>query len=204
MRAVIVAAGPVEDIPSLTPFIEENTVVIAVDGGVATLVQQGLAFDLAIGDFDSLGYTPEGAVIHPAEKDETDLELALRHVSEQYEVTDVLIFGATGGRLDMTLQNVYLLKQFPAARLVTKREEVRFLQEGHDQIKADQYHYLSFIPLVPTRLTLRGVKYPLTDHDVPVGGSLTVSNEWTDHQLADVTVHTGEVIVLRSLSDNKK
>lgn len=201
MRVVIVAAGPTEDIPSLKPFLDEKTVIIAVDGGVTELAQQGLAFDLAIGDFDSLGYKPEGAIIHPAEKDETDLELALRHVSQQYEATEVFIFGATGGRLDMTLQNVYLLKQFPAVRLMTKREEVRFLQPGTYEIEADGFHYLSFIPLVPTRLTLRGVKYPLTNHDVPVGGSLTVSNEWTQHGVANVTVHTGEVIALRSLSD---
>jgi len=201
MRVVIVAAAPAEDIPSLQPFMEKKPVVIAVDGGVTVLAQQGLAFDLAIGDFDSLGYKPEGAIIHPAEKDETDLELALRYVSQHYEATEVLVFGATGGRLDMTLQNVYLLKQFPLVRLMTKREEVRFLQQGQYDIEADRYHYLSFIPLVPTRLTLQGVKYPLTQQDVPVGGSLTVSNEWANQEPAKVTVHTGEVIALRSLSD---
>lgn len=202
MRIIIVAAGPSEEVPLLKPFLFENTRVVGVDGGIATLVDQGIDFDQAIGDFDSLGHIPTGAILHPAEKDETDLELALRYVYEQEDVTEVLIFGATGGRLDMTLQNVYLLKQFPSARLVTKREEVRFLQQGQYAIQSDQYHYLSFIPLVPTRLTLQGVKYPLMNHDVPIGGSLTVSNEWTNHGPAEVTVHAGEVIVLRSLSDH--
>ncbi|AFS70877.1 MULTISPECIES: thiamine diphosphokinase [Exiguobacterium] len=201
MRIIIVAAGPSEEVPLLKPFLFENTRVIGVDGGIATLVDQGIDFDLAIGDFDSLGHIPTGAILHPAEKDETDLELALRYVYEHYEVTELLIFGATGGRIDMTLQNVYLLKQFPEARLVTKQADVRFLPEGRYEIEAEQYHYLSFIPLVSTVLTLCGVKYPLMEQTVPVGGSLTVSNEWTRQRVADIRVQKGEILMIRSLAD---
>jgi len=201
MRIVIIAAGPVADVPEIMPYVDEDTYVIGVDAGMETARARGVECDVLIGDFDSLGYTPRGAIVHPPEKDFTDLELALIHAKGRDASAELLLFGATGGRLDMTLQNVYLLKQFPRARLVTNREDVRFLGTGHHAVEADQYHYLSFIPLVPTLLTLRGVKYPLTSHEVPVGGSLTVSNEWTDRQLADVTVETGEVIMIRSLSD---
>lgn len=196
MRVLIVAAGPVEDVPTLAPFVKDKTMIIGVDGGIATLVEQGLDFDVAIGDFDSLGYVPDGGLLHPAEKDETDLELALRYATEQAAGAELLIFGATGGRLDMTLQNVYLLKQFPMARLVTKREDVRYWKTGQYELASEGYHYLSFIPLVRSNLTLRGVKYPLTEHPVPVGGSLTVSNEWVG--VAQVTVVEGEVLVLRT------
>ncbi|WP_214846506.1 thiamine diphosphokinase [Exiguobacterium sp. s193] len=196
MRVLIVAAGPIEDVPALAPFITDQTTVIGVDGGIATLAEQGLDCDVAIGDFDSLGYVPDGGLLHPAEKDETDLELALRYANEHHAGAELLIFGASGGRLDMTLQNVYLLKQFPAARLVTKREDVRYWRVGQYELASEGYHYLSFIPLVPSNLTLRGVKYPLTEHPVPVGGSLTVSNEWNG--VAQVTVTEGEVLVLRT------
>lgn len=53
--------------------------VIAVDGGFTSLADVGCAPDLAIGDFDSLGYVPEGVevLVFPPEKDASDMELAL-------------------------------------------------------------------------------------------------------------------------------
>lgn len=200
MRAILVCAGPQEEVPDLQTFHQHDDFLVGVDGGVQTIESFGLTCDMTIGDFDSLGYVPEGAIVHPAEKDETDLELALRTVSEMNRFEDIIIVGASGGRLDMTVQNVYLLKQYPEARLVTKREEVRYLAAGAYIVEAGSYHYLSFIPLVPSTLSLAGVKYPLDAHPVPVGGSLTVSNEWCASQ-AKVELHQGELLMMRTLKE---
>lgn len=200
MRAILVCAGPQEEVPDLRTFCQPGDFIVGVDGGVQTIELFGLTCDLTIGDFDSLGYVPEGAIVHPAEKDETDLELALRTVSEKKQFEDTFIIGATGGRLDMTVQNVYLLKRYPEARLVTKREEVRYLAEGTYAVEAESYYYLSFIPLVPSILSLAGVKYPLDMHPVPVGGSLTVSNEWSTSE-AKVELHQGELLMMRTLKE---
>ncbi|WP_313122580.1 thiamine diphosphokinase [Exiguobacterium sp.] len=200
MRAILVCAGPQEEVPDLRMLCQSSDFIIGVDGGVQTIELFGLTCDMTIGDFDSLGYVPEGAIVHPAEKDETDLELALRTVSEMKRFDDTIIVGATGGRLDMTVQNVYLLKQYPEARLLTKREEVRYLAVGSYAVEAESYHYLSFIPLVPSILSLAGVKYPLDMHPVPVGGSLTVSNEWSTSE-ATVELHQGELLMMRTLKE---
>ena len=200
MRTILVCAGPKEEVPDLQAFCQPDDFIVGVDGGVQTIESFGLTCDLTIGDFDSLGYVPEGAIVHPAEKDETDLELALRTVSEMERDEEIIIVGATGGRLDMTVQNVYLLKRYPQARLVTKREEVRYLAAGTYAVEAGSYHYLSFIPLVPSTLSLSGVKYPLDAHPVPVGGSLTVSNEWRVAQ-AEVELHQGELLMMRTIKE---
>ena len=200
MRAILVCAGPQEEVPDLRKFCQPGDFIVGVDGGVQTVESFGLICDMTIGDFDSLGYVPEGAIVHPAEKDETDLELALRTVSEREQHEEIIIIGATGGRLDMTVQNVYLLKQYPEARLVTKREEVRYLAVGSYAVEAESYHYLSFIPLVPSILSLAGVKYPLDTHPVPVGGSLTVSNEWRASE-AKIELHQGELLMMRTLKE---
>ncbi len=57
-----------------------EALVIAADGGLRHLEAQGLTADLIVGDFDSLGRVPEGDNIlrHPAEKDDTDMLLAVR------------------------------------------------------------------------------------------------------------------------------
>ncbi|MCI2241751.1 thiamine diphosphokinase [Adlercreutzia faecimuris] len=87
--------------------------VIAVDGGLAHLEEAGVRADLAIGDFDSLGYVPRGLRVarFPVDKDKSDMELALdRALSQCYG--EAYVFGALGGRLDHTLANLQLLASF--------------------------------------------------------------------------------------------
>ena len=52
--------------------------VIAADGGLAHVKKLGITPDRILGDFDSLGFTPEGANVFPVEKDDTDAMLAVR------------------------------------------------------------------------------------------------------------------------------
>ena len=53
--------------------------VIAVDAGFASLEAIGREADMAIGDFDSLGYVPRCRRVsrHPVKKDKSDMELAM-------------------------------------------------------------------------------------------------------------------------------
>ena len=79
--------------------------VIAVDGGFASLEAAGCVPDLALGDFDSLGFVPEGVPVKlfPAEKDASDMELALEEALT-CGAGAVEVYGALGGRLDHTLE----------------------------------------------------------------------------------------------------
>ena len=68
--------------------------VVAVDGGFAHLESIGRAPDLAIGDFDSLGYVPKAKRVsrHPVEKDKSDLELAFdRAMMRRFE--EIVVYG---------------------------------------------------------------------------------------------------------------
>lgn len=106
--------------------------VIAVDGGFASLAAVGCAPDLAIGDFDSLGYVPEGVEVlaFPPEKDASDMELALGEAVAR-GADAVEVYGALGGRLDHTLANLQLLASFAERGLtvtaVGERERIAFL-----------------------------------------------------------------------------
>ncbi|ACV21942.1 thiamine pyrophosphokinase [Slackia heliotrinireducens DSM 20476] len=77
--------------------------VIAADGGLAHLEACGAHPDMALGDFDSLGYVPERPVVerHPVMKDESDLELAIDRALE-FGCADIVLYGALGGRADHT------------------------------------------------------------------------------------------------------
>lgn len=87
--------------------------VFAVDGGFAALARTGVTPDVAIGDFDSLGFVPEAPEVleYPVHKDESDMELALMLACER-GFAEAQVYGALGGRLDHTLANLALFAAF--------------------------------------------------------------------------------------------
>ncbi|MGI6591206.1 MAG: thiamine diphosphokinase [Eggerthellaceae bacterium] len=83
--------------------------VIAVDGGYASLRRIGVMPDIAVGDFDSLGFVPDCPTrTFPVEKDASDMELAL-HEALGRGCDEVLLYGAFAARLDHTIANLELL-----------------------------------------------------------------------------------------------
>lgn len=191
MRVLIVAASP-EPISGLPRDVDY---IIGVDGGYETLLNQGLDPDLVVGDFDSFtGEVPIDAVRYPSEKDVTDLEIALE-AARGHGAKEMLVYGALGGRLDMTLGNIGLLEAYPEMRLFTAGQTVRLVGAGRHELPRQADHYLSLIPWKRANVSIRGVKYPLDRHDVVSHEALTISNEWAG-EAADLIVHEGMVLVL--------
>ena len=62
---------------ALVQPVEKEDFVIAADGGLEHTAKLGLEPNEILGDFDSLGYTPDDARVFPVEKDDTDAMLAL-------------------------------------------------------------------------------------------------------------------------------
>ena len=83
--------------------------VIAADGGLLHVQGLGIVPDEIIGDFDSLGYVPEGARVHPVEKDDTDSMLAVRRGLALGFRRFLLYGGMDGTRLDHTVANFQTL-----------------------------------------------------------------------------------------------
>ena len=104
--AVIFGAGE----PNIKQVnLPADCLVWAADGGLAYCNTLGITPDFIIGDFDSLGYVPENAVILPVQKDLTDLEAAVTDAEEK-GCDEFYIYGGTGGdRLDHTLANLQSL-----------------------------------------------------------------------------------------------
>ena len=89
--------------------IPEGALVIAADGGLRHTDALGLAPDVILGDFDSLGYIPADSRVYPVEKDDTDAVLAVR-VGLERGCDEFLLYGAMDGpRLDHTIANFQTL-----------------------------------------------------------------------------------------------
>lgn len=97
------------DFDGLVEPVGEEDYVIAADGGLVHTRRLGITPGEIIGDFDSLGYVPQGATVYPVEKDDTDTMLAVkRALALGYR--RCLLYGAMDGRrLDHTVANFQTL-----------------------------------------------------------------------------------------------
>ena len=181
--------------------IKEEDYVIAADGGYKHICDLGLKADLVLGDFDSLGYVPEGAETFPVEKDDTDAMLAVRRGLELGFDRFVLYGGLDGERLDHTLANFQTL-QYLADRgakgvlvgsryiaAVIKNEAVRFSEDAQGVLS------VFCMGADAAGVTLSGLKYNVEDTTLTAGFPLGVSNHFTGQE-AVVSVKSGSLLLL--------
>lgn len=177
---------------------------MAADGGLRYLRALGLQPHAVVGDLDSLAPAEHAALAaagvrveqFPARKDETDLELALRLALAE-GATDLLVFGALGGRWDQTLANLLLLAHpdFRAARvrLLDGTQQI-YLVQGATTIEGQPGDTVSLIAVNGDALgvTTDGLEYPLVRGTLRFGSTLGVSNVLVGTR-ATVQVETGLV-----------
>ena len=140
----------------------EHDAYVGIDGGCLKLLEQGLPLDIAVGDFDSVSEidlrqirTQAKQVVQSVpEKNDTDLELALKAVFEAYPDTAVTVYGAFGGRLDHFLSNIFLPTDPDLApymeqiQLVDGQNRLIYRPAGCHEIQPDPaMSYVGFMPL---------------------------------------------------------
>jgi thiamine pyrophosphokinase len=185
----IVAGGPVSLVPVLRRSDDE--IWIGVDSGVLTLLQNDVVPEFAFGDFDSLSTTAKKQVdalqvrqfSFQKEKDQTDLELAIDWAIEQ-NPDEIVLYGATGGRLDHGTMNIQLLLKgiihHNIIKMIDIQNTIQLFQPGvYEVINQESYTYISFLPFSECveNLSLSGFKYPLEKETIRWGSSLCISNE---------------------------
>ncbi|WP_283678202.1 thiamine diphosphokinase [Lentilactobacillus sp. Marseille-Q4993] len=155
---------------------------IGIDRGNLRLIKLGIDPIVAIGDFDSL-QPDEFKLVkeHVAdirqsipEKDDTDTQLGLKVALDEYHADSIDIYGATGGRLDHFLANLWMVleprfKRFaPKIRMVDRQNTITFFLPGkHTISKEVDKKYLAFVCLTPMNsLTLYDEKYQLNNYKV--------------------------------------
>ncbi len=94
-------------VTKLNHTIDESDLVVAADCGLKNTEKFKIKPDYIVGDFDSLGYIPEGANIikHPVMKNETDTILAV-NVGFEKGYKEFVIYGCLGGRFDHTVASL--------------------------------------------------------------------------------------------------
>ena len=181
--------------------IEPEDYLLAADGGLRHLRKLDLTPQGIIGDFDSLGYVPEGAQVFPVEKDDTDAMLAARKGLE-LGFREFIFYGSLDGpRLDHTVANFQTL-QFLAdhgavSYLVGKDYIVTVVRNGSIAFSEKAEGILSLFCLGPDArgVTIEGLHYPLQDGTLSSGFPLGVSNHFTG-KCAKITVKDGSLLAM--------
>ena len=167
---------------------------IAADAGFLTLQANKIKPDLIVGDFDSLGEIPKNGniITVPAEKNETDMSLAIRH-GLGHGCNIFIVDGGIGGRLDHTIANIQLLKEIRQnnAYGVLLGKDICITAITNESLSfaagADGIISVFTIGEVAGGVTLKGLKYPLNNYTMTDNNPIGVSNEFTGAP-AEITV----------------
>jgi thiamine pyrophosphokinase len=155
--------------------LEWADLFIAADGGGNTARSLGTLPDYVIGDLDS--FEPkddeEINIIHDPDQQSNDLEKALK-LARKKNSGQIKVLSATGNRLDHTLKNLSVLKQFN-----DQFEQLTFI-DADGMFRLLPRHFTKEIPidttvsLFPlsgkvTGITTKGLQYPLDDETLENG-----------------------------------
>jgi thiamine pyrophosphokinase len=209
---VVVIAGGEGPHPEAVRAVPVGVPVIAADRGLDHARALGLDVTVAVGDFDSA--SPEAVAAaeaagtrvecHPADKDATDLELALDAAME-LDPARILVLAEGGGRLDHLLSALLLLASpryvqveldayLGRARVHVVRDERTFEGEPGELVSLFALHG----PAEGVRTD--GLVYPLAGETLEPGSSRGVSNVFAA-STARIAVDRGVLVAIRPGAD---
>ena len=166
---------------------ESFDLIIAADGGARHARTLGVDLDVVIGDQDSLPDSAQSGaagpkyVVYSAQKNETDLELALLYARAK-GADRIVMVGALGGRLDMTISNILLMAHeglSPCRVEVWHGEQTAWvIRPPGGDIDGQPGDTVSLIPLAghASGVTTEGLKYPLQEAVLTFGPARGISN----------------------------
>ena len=205
---VVVVAGDEAPRAEAALSVPLDAPVIAADGGLDHARALGLSVALAVGDFDSASAEAVAAaeaegtrvVRHPAEKDATDLELALGEALA-FAPERVLVLAGSEGRLDHLLSLLLTLAapRFAALELDAAVGDARaHVIRGERSVAGAPGELLTLLAVNGPAQGVRteGLAYELRGETLEPGSSRGVSNVFTTGT-ARVTVEDGVLLAIR-------
>ena len=181
--------------------IGQDAFVIAADGGLRHTQSLNITPNAVLGDFDSLGFCPEGANVFPVEKDDTDAMLAVR-LGLRRGCDEFLLYGSLDGpRLDHTVANFqtlqYLADHGAVGYLIGNTTMVTVVKNGKITFPSGCSGTISVFCMGPDAVgvTETGLFYGIEDGVFTSGFPLGVSNHFTGKK-AEISVKNGSLLVL--------
>ena len=188
---MIVSGGP-PPVPAAVGPLPADALVIAADSGLEHAALLGLRVDVLVGDLDSAEprdvRAAEAAGVHverhPADKDATDLELALELALARGATRVTVVSGGGGERLDHHLAELLLLgsQRFAGLRLDARIGSARVVPVHAPEgvaLAGAPGAILTLLALggAATGIVTTGLRWPLRAETLHAGSTRGVSNE---------------------------
>ena len=203
-KIVIISGGELEEEFVLSILEkEENQYVIGVDKGMEFLYSHQILPNYIVGDFDSVKkeigdyYRNETDVpireFNPV-KDASDTEIAIR-LAMTLGAGEILILGANVQSLAIPF------KAGINAVIMDRQNKIRLIGGGETHLKKGETYgpYFSVFPLGEEvfGFSIKGAKYPLTNHTLIPYDSLCVSNQFQEDEVT-ISFLNGIVILMET------
>jgi len=207
-QVVVVFAGGEPPPPDAVLGVPLGARVIAADRGLEHALALGLQVAVAVGDFDSA--SPEAVAEaektgvrierHPAEKDATDLELAL-DAARELGPERIVVLAGDGGRLDHLLSALLLLASQHYAGVQLDAHvgaALVHVVRGERKLKGEPGELVSLLALHGPAEGVRteGLAYPLIGETLEPGSSRGVSNVFAAARV-QIAVERGVLLAVR-------
>ncbi len=208
-RALILANGEAPSKRTLQTLLKDNSLFVCADGGANAAVRFGLNPDVIVGDLDStLPQTIRKlrrSEVHQIVDDySTDLEKTLGWVIEK-GFDEIVVAGATGGRLDHFLGNLSAMVKF------SPKASITFVDDTGEWIYVDRSKELlipagSMISLIPIShcdgIVTRGLRWNLNFESLELGVRDGTSNIVVESPVR-ISVAKGNLILFRLYQSRK-
>lgn len=207
-RALIFTGGNLS--LQILDIIQENDYIIGADRGALFLIENGISPHISVGDFDSISAEQLDLVTSksqktvkcdPIDKNLTDTELAF-DVAIERNVSEIVLLGGTGTRMDHTLANIHMLLrgvQHHVHCSILDEHNFITLTGSTCEVEDRGFTYVSLLPLTPevTGIDLEGFQYPLHQATLKIGQSLGISNRLSGRK-GTVSVEGGLLLIIQS------
>jgi len=203
-RAVVLCDGPPPEDDLLRYWLNGADLFICADAAGHPYDHLPRVPDVVIGDFDSLAGrildSRQGtSFLQVDDQYTTDSEKALLFAAEQ-GLTEAVLLGATGWRLDHTIFNCQLLERFAGELDVClagpHADVVRLGTDAKISWQLPVGTRFSLLPVLGpvSKVTLEGALFPLLGEDIVPGGPAAIGNRVAVSPLL-ISVGTGSLLV---------
>lgn len=206
-KAVILCDGRPPEADLLKRELKDAQLFIAADGGGNTARGLGFTPDLVVGDMDSFISRKEDSfeVITDPDQETNDLEKALTSALNR-NIEQVVLLGAVGRRLDHTLKNLSVLKQF------NQKFDSLIIKDRYGDTRLIRSPFRESFPVGTTislfplsgevkGISTKGLLYSLENESLKNGLRDGTSNKTTQPDI-EILFEEGDLLLISANPDN--
>ena len=201
-RFVIIGGSEIRNYALIRESFRPSDYYVYCDCGLKHQESLGVTPDLIIGDFDSHSRPEDlhNVIVLPVVKDDTDTIFAVKEgIRRGYD--DFLLVGATGGRQDHNLGNIYSLLMLKnagkSAKIIDDYSEMSIIAAGEECRVKNVWRFFSLLNISGTAkgITISGAKYELDGAEIFPEYQYGISNEVSGTE-AVITLKEGNLLLV--------